>query len=194
MKMTFSDAYNLIVGTVERKLAETVKRWGYTVQKVGEGRRVCWILKELESWDIISVTERKPYIRHIRLWRPTNYVRRLCPQCWGEPEELLVKWVSSFVTPAIEATVVALAEKALRDVETVRGILLRLPAPDWRTLQLQFGAGKAIYFDFRLRKTVWSWKITSERQIPLATIRQPIAEHPVNTLLAVARNFGLLIL
>jgi hypothetical protein len=188
MKMTLADAYNLIVGTVEEKLEQTVKRWGYTVPKVGKGGRVCWMLKELEAWDIISVTKRNPYIR---LWRPTNHVRRLYPQLWIEPEGL-VKWVSSrFVTPAIEKAVVALAEKALRDTEAVRGVLVRLP--DGRTLQLQFGTG-TFYLGFRLQKTVWSWKITSERRLSIANIRQPIAEHPINTLLVVARNFGLLLL
>jgi len=186
MKMTFSDAYNLIVGTVEEKLAQTVKRWGYTVPKVSEDRRVCWLLKEIESWEIISITDKK---RYIRLWRPTNYARRVYPQSWNEPEEL-AKRVSCFVTPAIEAVVVALAKEALRDIEAMRVVLF---CPDAGTLLLKIGT-QTFYLDFRLRKTVWSWKITTERLISLATIRQPIAEHPINTLLAVANNFGLLIL
>jgi len=185
--MTLTDAYNLIVRTVEEKLAETVKRWGYTVPKVGEDCRVCWLLIEIEPWEIISITDKK---RYIRLWRPTNYVRRVCPEYWGESPEELTKWVSSFITIAVEKVVVALAEKALRDIESVRGVLVCL---DGRTLQLLFGA-ETFYLDFRLRKTVWNWKITSERRLSLANIRRPIAEHPINTLLAVARNFGLLIL
>jgi hypothetical protein len=185
--MTLADAYNLIVETVEEKLAQTVKRWGYTVPKVSEDRRVCWLLKEIEPWEIISITDKKHYIR---LWRPTNYARLVYPQLWIEPEGLW-KWVSSrFVTPAIEAVVVALAERALRDVESMRVVAI---CPGVRTLQLKIGAG-AFYLDFRLRKTVWGWKIISERLISLATIRHPIAEHPINTLLSVARNFGLLIL
>jgi hypothetical protein len=186
MKMTLSDAYNLIVGAVEGKLAETVKRWGYTVPKVSEDRWICWLLKEIEPWEIISITDKK---RYIRLWRPTNYARRVYPQCWNEPEEL-VKWVSYFVTPAIEAVVVALAKEALRDIELVRVFSF---CPGAGTLVLKIGA-QPFYLDFRLRKTVWRWKITSERLIPLVTIRQPIAEHPINTLLSVARRFGLLIL
>jgi len=185
--MTLADAYSLIVGMIEERLAETVKRWGYTVPKVGEDRRVCWLLKELEPWEIISVTEKKPYIR---LWRPTNFVRRVYPKYWGESPEELAKWVSSFITIAVEKTVTALAEKALRDIESVRGVSACL---DGRTLQLQFGA-ETFCLGFRLRKTVWSWKIISERRLSLANICQPIAEHPINTLLAVARNFGLLVL
>lgn len=185
--MTVADAYNLIIETIEEKLAQTVKRWEYTVPKVSEDRRLCWLLKEIEQpWEIISVTDKK---RYIRLWRPTNYARRVYPQCWDEPEEL-VKWVSSFVTPAIEAVVVVLAERAFRDVEAVRVVAI---CPGVRTSQLKIGTA-TFYLDFRLRKTVWSWKIISERWLPLANIRQPIAEHPINTLRSVARNFGLLIL
>jgi hypothetical protein len=187
MKMTHDDAYNLIVGTVEEKLAETVKRWGYTVPRVDEDRRVCWLLKEIEPWEIISITDKK---RYIRLWRLTNYVRRVYPQLWIEPEGL-VQWVSSrFVPPAIKAVVVALAKKALQDIEAVRVVAV---CPSTGTLQLKLGT-QTFYLDFHLRKTVWSWKIISEREISLATIRQPIAEHPINALLAVARHFGLLIL
>jgi hypothetical protein len=185
--MTLADAYNLVIRTIEERLAGTVKRWGYTVPKVGDGSRVYWLLKEIEPWEIISVTERKPYIR---LWRPTNYVRRVHPKYWGGSPEELTKWVSSFVTIAIEKAVIALAEKALKDIEAMKKVSVYL---DGRTLQLEFGA-ETFYLYFRLRKTVWNWKITSERRLSLANISQPIAEHPINTLLAVARNFGLLIL
>jgi hypothetical protein len=187
IKMTVADAYNLIIETVEGKLAQTVKRWGYTVPKVSEDRRVCWLLREIKPRKIISVTDKKHYIC---LWRPTNYVYQVYPQLWIEPKRL-VKWVSSrFVTPAIEAVVVALAKRALRDIEAVRVVATR---PSTGTLQLKIGT-QTFYLDFRLRKTVWGWKIISERRLSLANIRQPIAEHPINTLRLVARNFGLLIL
>jgi hypothetical protein len=181
--MTVNEAYSLAIAAVERRLGETAEKWGYTIKKVIEGDWVCWRVAELDPYEFISVSKFTPYVR---LWRPTNQVRRFYPEHCS-PEELQNE-VTSFVSRALEKVIVTAAWGELRAGCVGMDI--------WRGKGLTLRIGKSVYIsiNYHLGKKFWNWKIKEGEKTTIALIRRPIGENPVKTLLEAAKLFGLLAL
>jgi hypothetical protein len=178
--MTAHEAFNLALKAVEKKLEKTAKKWGFTIKKKVDGSWVCWQIAELSPYEIVSVTKFDAYIR---LWRPTNQVCRIYLKHFS-PQEL-EHAVGLFISRALEKAILTLAHKELRETN-VDDI--------WRgssALKVHVNP-EAFSLKFRLGEKFWSWKVVSEEGATVATIRRPLSENPIKSLLEAAKYFSLL--
>jgi hypothetical protein len=180
--MTIHEAFNTALEAVEAKFAETLKRWGYTIKKKVDGSWVCWEIAELSPYEIVSVTKFDAYIR---LWRSTaNQVSRIYPEYLSSEE--LEHAVRLFVSRALEKVILNLAHKELQThVDDI-----------WRgssALRVYVNS-EAFSLKFRLGEKFWSWKVVSDKGATVATIRRPLSENPIKSLLEAAKYFSLLVI
>jgi len=181
--MTTDEAFNIVLEAVEKRLAETVKRWGYKIERKEFSDWVYWQIVERAPYKFVSATESKPYIL---LWRPPNQVRQIYPSC-ASPEEL-EHVVKLFVSRAVEKVALILAHRELRSVHGVDDTWL-----GESVLKVYVGS-ETFVLRFGLGKKSWNWKVASDEGATLTVIRRPLNENPIKPLLEAAKYFGLLVI
>jgi hypothetical protein len=181
--MTVDEAFDIALEAVEKRLAETVKRWGYKIEREGARKRVYWEIVERAPYKFVSVTESKPYIL---LWRPPNQVRRIYPS-YVSPKELECA-VKLFVSRALEKVALILAHRELRSVRGVDDTWMGIS-----TLRVYVNS-EVFILRFSLGKKFWNWKVVSDAGTTLAVIRRPLNENPIKSLLEAAEYFVLLLI
>jgi hypothetical protein len=180
--MTTNEAFSIATEVVEKRFAEIVQRWGFTIKKGKGSSWSSWQIAEIGPYEVVSVLKG---IDIISLRRPTQ-VRHIYPT-FSLPEE--VEHITKrFVSRALETVVVRLAYKELRKFRGVDNIRKGNSA-------LRFRINPQIFsIQFRVDKRLWSWKIISDSGEPIAIIRRPLYENPLRSLLKAAKYFGLLVL
>jgi hypothetical protein len=181
--VTTKEAFKIAVEAIEEKFSDTVKRWGYTVVRKGDGNWVGWEIAELSPYEIVSATKFDAYVR---LWRPTNQVCRIFPDRFS-PDELKHA-AKLFVSRALEKMALILAHRELRNLRGVDDI--------WRNnsaLKVRVNS-EAFLLKFGLGKKFWNWKVVSDEGATLAIIRRPLSDNPVEGLIEAAKYFSLLAL
>jgi len=176
--MAPNELYNIVVEVIDGRLAGTVQKWGYTVQKKESGEWVYWKIAEFSPYEVITARRRISYI-HL-----SGIDSNACCDCYSLPEELREK-VSIFVRRVLEQVIVVLAWKELRKVlHDAKAVGLM---NDRIFVEIE---PDTFYFKFRLEGAEWSWEVTSEDGKPIAVIRQPLCEHPIRALMEIAKCFA----
>jgi hypothetical protein len=183
--MTTEEAFNIAVEAVEKRLAETVKRWGYKTERKETRNWLYWQIVERDPYEFVGATESKPYIL---LWRPPDLVCQIYPSC-ASPEEL-EHAVKIFVSRALEKVALILAHRELR---SVRGVDDTWIGSSISALQVYINS-EVFRLKFGLGKQFWKWKVVSDEGATLAVIRRPLRDNPIKELLKAARYFSLLLL
>ena len=189
--MTTKEAFALACETIERKLDGTIRRWGYTVKREEEAGRVCWQIAELDSAELISVTELNSFIRLEVLAGKMSTL--LLPRFSAKNIEAAVE---RYVSRALKVAVLRLANNELLDIlglDEREGVLM-LTKNSVVSELLVWIDEKEFYTTFRLSKKCWSWKVTTFLREPVTTIRRPLGENPIPVLCEAVKCLGLLLL
>jgi hypothetical protein len=180
--MAPSESYSIVADTIDGQLAETVRRWGYTVQKKESGGWVYWQIAEFFPYEVIAARKLDP---HIQLWGIADQTCYIYPEHYS-PEELQ-KAIGAFVKPVLKRVVTILAWKELRKIlhdACRKGVGLM---SDRIMVEI---APETLHLKFELGDDGWDWEITLENGKPVAIIRQPLCEHPIRTVMEIAKCFA----
>lgn len=177
--MTVNEAFKSIAVAINRELEETVGKWGYTVKVVKKDQNlIYWHVDEFSKYEVIVAYKKDPYI-HLR-GTPSEslciYPERDSPK--------LKEIVADFVKQAAKEVITFLAWKNLR------GILYGATVGIMKDRIMVEIEPCTLYLKFDL-KDDWGWEITAEDGSVITSIRQPISEHPIHSLLEVAKCFSL---
>jgi hypothetical protein len=189
--VTLKEAFALACETIERKLDETVRKWGYTVKRDDDAGWVCWQIAELDFTGLVSITKFDSVIRLESLGGKASNIlpQRLSPKRIGVD-------VNRFLSRVLKAAALILAHYELLDILGLgdkTGVLMltrRFVNPEL----LVWINEKSFYITFRLNKKCWSWKVTTFQREPVTVIRCPISENPIPLLRETVKCFGLLFL
>lgn len=177
--MAPNENYSIIAGLIDEQLAETARKWGYTIQKKESGEWIYWQIAEFSPYEVLAVHRLASYIH---LWGRAN--ETCCDYYASSPEEL--QKISAFVRRVLEQAVVVLAWKELRKIlHAAKAVGLM---SDRIFVEI---APDTFYLRFRLGDVEWSWEVTSEDGKPIAVIRQPLCEHPIRALMEIAKYFAI---
>lgn len=192
--MTVKEAFALACETIERKLDETVRNWGYTVKRDGDAGWVCWQIAELGSTELASITEFNSFICLEIL---TDEASSIFPNRFSPKDIEAV--VGRFASKALKVAVLRLAYKELQDILGLDNVCiwrsLSIVSKDFVESELRVCINQnTFYITFRLNKKCWSWKVTTFKGEPVTVIRCPISENPIPTLREAVKCFGLLFL
>ena len=168
---------DLVVGLVDKQLAETVQKWGYTIQKKEGGNRIYWQIVEFSPYEVITAH------RLISYTHLSGIADDICCDYYSSPKELGEK-ISVFVRRVLERVIVVLAWKEFRKV--LQGAKAVGLMNDRFFVEID---PDTFYFKFRLGGIEWSWEVTLEDGRPIAVIRQPLCEHPLRALMEIAKCF-----
>jgi hypothetical protein len=189
--MTTKEAFALVCETIERKLNETIRKWGYTVERDSDASWACWQIAELDFTELVSVTK---FDSVIRLESLGGKASNILPQRLS-PKRIEVD-VNCFLLRVLKAAVLTLAHDELLNIlglDDKAGVLMltrRFVNPEL----LVWINEKSFYITFRLNKKWWSWKVTTFQREPVTAIRRPLGENPIPVLCETVKCLGLSLL
>jgi hypothetical protein len=192
--VTTKEAFALACETIERKLGETARKWGYTVEKDSDASWACWQIAELGSAKLVSIMEFKSFLCLEIL---TDETAAIFPNCFL-PKDIEAA-VERYASRALKVAVLRLAYKELRGILGLDDVRVRgglsIVSKDFVESELRVCINqKTFYITFRLNKKCWSWKVTTFKGEPVTTIRRPLGENPIPVLCETVKCFGLLLL
>jgi hypothetical protein len=192
--MTTKEAFALVCETIERKLNETIRKWGYTVERDSDASWAHWQIVELDFIELVSIVESRSFLCLEIL---TNETAAIFPRCF--PPKDIEAAVERHVSRALKVAALKLAYKELRNILGLNDACI------WGSLSIEsknfVESGiriclnqETFYITFRLNKKCWSWKITTLSGKPVTAIRRPLGENPIPVLCETVKCLGLLLL